>query len=448
MEEIDLKELFEFFKKKIAIIGIIVASVCIVGCVYGLVMKTPLYSSSTTVVLSASNSNAGLTTSDVTLNKNLVATYAQIVKSRRILDQVIAELKLNIKYEALAPSISVSAINNTEIIKIRVSNKNPELARDIANQTAEVFVAEIGDLYKMDNVNILDKATVSSKPYNINVLKQMVIYFMVGLVLGLGFVFVIFYFDRTIKSTEQIEQKIQTPILGRVQDTAKSDGKTLKSELVVKDKPKSNISEDIRTIRTNLQFTSSTEDNKVLLMTSSVPGEGKSFISSNLATAFAQTGEKVLLIDCDLRLGRLHKIFNVSNNKGLSQLLVGKNILECANYIQKTEIDNLYVIPRGVVPPNPSELLGSENTKKLVKVLREKFDHIIFDGVPVTGLPDSLILSSVVDRTLIVSSYGYTKIDDLDNTKKALDKVNASIAGVVMNKAPQTRRGKYYSYYE
>ena len=446
MEEIDLKELFEFFKKKIAIIVIIIASVCIIGCIRGLVMKTPLYSSSTTVVLKPAN--GGMTTSDVTVNKNLVATYAQIVKSRRILDQVIAELHLDIKYESLSGNISVSAINNTEIIKIRVSNKNPELARDIADATAEVFVAEIGDLYKMDNVSILDKASVSSKPYNINVLKQIFIYFMIGVVLGFGFAFVVFYFDRTIKSTEQIEQKIQTPILGRVQDTTKSDGKTLKSELVVKDKPKSNISEDIRTIRTNLQFTSSTEDNKVLLMTSSVPGEGKSFISSNLATAFAQTGEKVLLIDCDLRLGRLHKIFNVSNNKGLSQLLVGKNILECANYIQKTEIDNLYVIPRGVVPPNPSELLGSENTKKLVKVLREKFDHIIFDGVPVNGLPDSLILSSVVDRVVIASSYGYTKIDDLDGTKKALYKVNANIAGVVMNKAPQTRRGKYYSYYE
>lgn len=221
-----------------------------------------------------------------------------------------------------------------------------------------------------------------------------------------------------------------------------------KTELVLRDRPKSNISEDIRTIRTNLQFTSSTEDNKVILMTSSVPGEGKSFISSNLATAFAQTGEKVLLIDSDLRLGRIHKIFGISNTKGLSQLLVGKNILDCAGYIQKTDIDNLYVIPRGVVPPNPSELLGSENTKKLVKALKEKFDHIIFDGVPVNGLPDSLILSSIVDRVVIVSSYGYTKIDDLDNTKKALEKVNASIAGVVMNKAPQVRRGKYYSYYE
>ena len=110
----------------------------------------------------------------------------------------------------------------------------------------------------------------------------------------------------------------------------------MKDELVMQLKPKSNISEDIRTIRTNLQFTSADEESKVILITSSVPGEGKSFISSNLATAFSQTGESTLLIDCDLRLGRVHKIFGVSNDKGFSNLLVGQNIVDCADFIKKT----------------------------------------------------------------------------------------------------------------
>lgn len=222
----------------------------------------------------------------------------------------------------------------------------------------------------------------------------------------------------------------------------------MKSELVIKDKPKSNVSEDIRTIRTNLQFTSSQEDSKVILITSSVPGEGKSFIGCNLAAAFAQTGETTLLIDSDLRLGRVHKIFNVSNSMGLSNLLVGKNIVKLAEYIIETDIPNLYVLPRGLVPPNPSELLNSENTKKLIKLVKEKFDHVIFDGVPVNGLPDSLILANLVDRVVIVSAAGYTKIDELNETKKALEKIDATIAGVVMNKAPQTKRGKYSNYYE
>ena len=222
----------------------------------------------------------------------------------------------------------------------------------------------------------------------------------------------------------------------------------MKDELVIHNKPKSNISEDIRTIRTNLMFTSADEESKVILITSSIPGEGKSFISSNLATAFAQTGESTLLIDCDLRLGRVHKIFGLSNNKGLSNLLVGQNVVDCAEYIKKTTIPNLYVIPRGTVPPNPSELLNSTNTKKIISFLRENFDRIIFDGVPINGLPDSLIMASLVDRVVLVTSIGYTKIDELNDAKKALEKIDANIAGVVVNRTTQTKRGKYSNYYE
>lgn len=222
----------------------------------------------------------------------------------------------------------------------------------------------------------------------------------------------------------------------------------MKEELVIHNKPKANISEDIRTIRTNLMFTSSDEESKVLLVTSSIPGEGKSFISSNLAVAFAQAGESTLLIDSDLRLGRIHKIFGVSNEKGLSNLLIGKKEIDCADFIKKTQIKDLYVIPRGTVPPNPSELLNSNNTKKVIKFLKEKFDRIIFDGVPINGLPDSLIMASLVDRVVIVSSAGYTQIDELNDAKKALEKIDANIAGVVINRASKTNRGKYSNYYE
>lgn len=222
----------------------------------------------------------------------------------------------------------------------------------------------------------------------------------------------------------------------------------MKDELVIYSRPKSNISEDIRTIRTNLQFTSSDNEAKVLLVTSSVPGEGKSFISSNLAAAFALTGESTLLIDSDLRLGRIHKIFGVTNKKGLSNLLVEKDIGSFEEYIKKTEIDNLYVMPRGTVPPNPSELLNSNNAKRIIDFLRQSFNHIIFDGVPINGLPDSLIVAGMVDRVIIVASANYTKIEELNDTKKALEKIDANIAGVVINRTNQAKRGKYSNYYE
>ena len=222
----------------------------------------------------------------------------------------------------------------------------------------------------------------------------------------------------------------------------------MKEELVIHNKPKSNISEDIRTIRTNLMFTSSDEESQVILVTSSIPGEGKSFISSNLATAFAQTDETTLLIDCDLRLGRIHKIFGVSNDKGFSNLLASQSVVNCADFIKKTPIPNLYVIPRGTVPPNPSELLNSTNTKRVINFLRENFSRIIFDGVPINGLPDSLIMALLVDRVVLVTAVGYTKIDELMEAKKALEKIDANIAGVVVNRTSHTKRGKYSNYYE
>lgn len=221
----------------------------------------------------------------------------------------------------------------------------------------------------------------------------------------------------------------------------------MKNELIVKLRPKSIISEDIRTIRTNLEFLLTDNESKTFMITSSVPGEGKSFVSSNLAVAFAQYDKKVLIIDCDMRLGRTHKIFEVSNKNGLSNLIAKYDDLTALEeYIQKTDVKNLYVLPRGVVPPNPSELLSSKRFELILNKLKKVFNYIILDSVPTNGLPDALVLSKLVDKTLIVCKHGYTDITDLESTKKALENVNANIAGVVINKVPKTR-SKYGNYY-
>ena len=224
MEEIDLKELFDFIKGKIGILVIITVSVCLLGCIYGLFIQKPLYKSSTTVIL-AGNESSTITQGDITINKNLVDTYAEIVKSRRVLDQVVSELGLDTKYEVLYNQISVTAVNNTEIIKIIVDDRDAKKAKNIANVTAKYFAKEITELYNMNNVNILDEAREADTPYNINVLKQVTIYFVLGLVLACGVLFVVYYFDRTIKSVEQIEQKIKLPILGSVQQLTKGGKK-------------------------------------------------------------------------------------------------------------------------------------------------------------------------------------------------------------------------------
>jgi len=226
MEEIDLKELISFFKNKVGLFIIIAMGILLLGSIYGLFVQKPMYSSYTTVILGGSNDpSSTITQNDITLNKNLVDTYAEIVKSRKVLDQVIEELDLDMKYETLYNKIAVSSVNNTEIIKITVSDDDSINAKNIANVTAEIFTGEVINYYKMNNVNILDEAIATDEPYNINIVKQIIIYLMLGCVLGAGTLFVIFYFDRTIKSTEQVEEKIKLPILGSVQVFEKKGGK-------------------------------------------------------------------------------------------------------------------------------------------------------------------------------------------------------------------------------
>lgn len=446
MEEINLKELFDYFIDKIKYIIIATLVCCLIGGIYTKFLTVPMYKSSTTVILGSNQEGTGITQSDISINNNLVSTYAEIITSRRVLEQVQKELNESYTYKELASEISVSSINNTQIIKITVEDNNALNAKIIANLVAKVFTVEVPELYNLDNVHILDVAIEEDEPYNINVAKSSIIGGLLGLVLSSGIFFVIYYFDRTAKSVEQVEEVLQMPILGSVEET-----KNLKDELVVATNPKEIISEQIRTIRTNLQFTSADEKIKTILITSSIPSEGKSFISSNLATAFAQNNKKVLIVDCDMRKGRVNKIFKISNRIGLSNLLAYKEDDEenLEDYVFKTKIDNLYVIPRGKIPPNPSELLNSQKTAKLISLLSEIFDYIIFDGPPVNGLSDSLIMSDFVDRTIVVTSLNSAPIELLESTKKMLTNVNAKVAGVIVNKVPRRKSsGKSYYYYE
>lgn len=217
MEEIDLKELITFVKGKIGILITITALVCILGCIYGLFIQKPMYKSDTTIILSG-NEASGITQSELQINKNLVSTYAEIVKSRRVLNQVINDLNLELSYGELSSKVSVSSVNNTEIIKISVDDEDPIKAKNIANVTAYHFTKEVVELYNLNNVDVLDEAIEAKNPYNINVIKQVVIYFILGFILAAGVLFIIYYFDRTVKSVEQVEQKIKLPILGSIQE--------------------------------------------------------------------------------------------------------------------------------------------------------------------------------------------------------------------------------------
>ena len=227
----------------------------------------------------------------------------------------------------------------------------------------------------------------------------------------------------------------------------------MRKELVAHQEPKSPISEIFRTLRTNIQFMNTKGKLKSILITSTLPGEGKSWISSNLAVTFAQAGKKVVLIDADMRKGRVYSIFGVSPKPGLSNYLSGvdSNTEEAsrdlADYIQETEVENLYVITAGNVPPNPSELLVSEQMLNLMEKLKNLCDIIIFDGTPSQLVTDSLILARIVDTTVIVTASKATKKEDLKRVIKNIRNVGGRIAGVIVNKVTIDAKKYEQSYY-
>lgn len=218
-------------------------------------------------------------------------------------------------------------------------------------------------------------------------------------------------------------------------------------ELELLRNPKSRIIEAVKTIRTNLDFSSADKENKKIMFTSTAPAEGKSFIVACLAQSYASSGKKVLIIDCDLRRGRQYEIFGVSNNKGLSNVLIS-DLDGVKIQTVKTKLPKVYLLPGGTIPPNPSELLESQKMSDVVRMLEQDYDILLFDCPPVIGLSDTLIVTKYVDSTVLVTAYKSTQADLLKKSVKALEAVNARIAGVILNRVPVQSNGYYGKYYD
>ncbi len=445
MEELDIKEFLSYLKKFLwALITLPIIAVSAVAY-YDTNIKTPLYESSSQVaLLQSDSSSAAATLSEINANQKLTSTYSVIAKSKTVLEQVIFDLGLDTTPDVLAKSVKVSTISDTTILKITVSDKDPELASRIANSIADVFTNKTDIIKTLDNVAILETAEVAQKPSNNTTLRDIAIAAVLSIAAVAGVAFVIFYFDDSIKYSDTLEESIKLPIVGKI---IKSDVKLKEdtSEVLVKKFPKSIVSESIRSLRTNLQFTSIDKKVKTIQVTSSVASEGKSFVAANLAAAFAQAGEKVLLVDCDLRKGRQHRIFKRPNTIGLTNLLA--DYLKNRNlYIQATGIKNLSLLTRGTLVPNPAELLSSDKHKDLIEALKKDYDLIIFDSAPCGAVADPIIMSTLTDETIIVARNGKTPHQALMSTKDALEKVGAKIAGVVVNDIDR-KVNHYYSYY-
>lgn len=219
----------------------------------------------------------------------------------------------------------------------------------------------------------------------------------------------------------------------------------MENQLITVSSPDSPAAEAYRTLRTNIQFSSVDRKIKTLAITSSGPGEGKSTTAANLAVVLAQNGHKTILVDCDQRKSKIHKIFKISNQVGISDLLVGN--IELNDAVKSISIKNLFIMTSGTKPPNPSELLGSKKMYELLEKLKEVFEYIILDTPPILSVTDAQVLAGHSDGCILVVASGETARDSAVKAKELLQKVGAKILGVVLNKLPINQKGHYRYYY-
>lgn len=441
-ENIEFKRMLDILNNKKRIIALILILFIALGYLYSYYYVVPEYKSTSTLLL-IPNDDETVTSSDLTLNSGLISTYGNIAKNSKVLKQVINNLNLNIQEGQLLSKIEINIIKDTHIMEISVSDTDPQIATNITKELSNVFLNEIKQIYNLNNIGIVDEAQLPDTPYNINHIKDMFVFVCMGIVVSFAYIVIIYLFDNTIKKEEDIEEYIKIKSLGSV--PINND----KSEIINRENTKTYITESINTIRTNILYMNSTKNAKTILITSCMPREGKSWISTNIAVSFAETNKKVLLVDADMRKGRINKIFKVDNRAGLSNYLfnmnsdVEKDVYLAKEYIKETKIPNLHILTNGTIPPNPSELLASSNMKELLAILKSIYDIIIIDAPPCKLVSDSIVLSTIVDSSVIVTNSGNTKISDLKEIKKSINIVGGKIIGAIVNKAKI--KGKKYS---
>ncbi len=304
--------------------------------------------------------------------------------------------------------------------------------------------ASVTEVLEGSNISIVDPAKVPDTPSKPKKTLNIILAVVCGLTMGIGLAFFFEYLDNTIKTAEDVERRLDIPFLGPV-GRAATVGDNPDTELMALKEPSSQISEQLRNIRTNILFSASDNPREALLVTSTAAIEGKTLLAANLALSMAPMGKKVLLVDADMRKPRLHQIFGVEKSPGLTNLLVED--MDLNSVIHDTETEGLKFIACGTIPPNPSELLASKNMSSFIETARKGFDTILFDSPPVMGVTDPVVLSTKVDGIVMVIKSADTPRPPIQRAIKFLAEVNARVLGGVLNNVDFKKEGYYYQYY-
>lgn len=377
-----------------------------------------------------------------------VQSYVETATTPLVLDPVIESLGLQTTSAELAARIEASADLNTVLLTIHATDTSPVQAAAIAQAVADSLVVAIEELETTSSgdslvrLSVVTPATVPLSASTPNVELNLALGLVVGLMLGLLAALLRKALDTKIRGESDLKGLSEVPVLGGITYEADATKKPLLTQ-VHNQSPRA---ESFRQIRTNLQFSRVSHDTGAILVTSSLPGEGKSTTAVNLAIAMAQAGQSVVLIDADLRRPRVHEYLGLEKNAGLTTSLIGR--AEVQDLLQPWGEDQLYVLTSGQIPPNPSELLGSEAMNTLIKGLEESFDAVIIDAPPLLPVTDAAVLAKQVGGVVVVVGSSKVKGADLTRSLTSLEMVGADILGVVMNLLPTKGPDAYaYTYY-
>ena len=438
---------FKLIKEKLSIIILITICSIIISTIVTLFFIDPTYESKISVIIGPNQSISDEYSSyqssyDVVMYQKMVKTYSELLTSKIVLQDVIENTGLDLNLESLESMIKIKTTTESEFINITVEGKVPEVTTLVANQLTLSLKNISSEIRGVDNVILVDSASIPEKPTKPNIIINISLSFILGLIFSISLVVLINYLDQRIKDKDELKELITFPILGEIPDFSSVNINNKGNYLFVNESPKSLPSEAINILRTNLQFCNVNYNLKKILITSSSPSEGKSTIISNLGISMALTNKKVIIIDCDMRKPKIHRIFSLSNIIGLSHIL--SNQAELEECLQSSGINNLSILTAGVIPPNPSELISSNGMKILLDRLTSNFDFILIDSPPLPLVADSQALSTFVDGTIIITKLGYTTKSALLNTKEILDGLKTNVIGVVLNNSPLDSSVNYY----
>lgn len=455
--------LLRLWKRKLPVLsGAVLGAAMLFACSWFFI--TPQYEASVTLYVnnSSSQENTGyITQSDLYASTQLVDTYAAIILSDAILEDVIHEAALDMTIDDLADILDIKAVNDTEVFRVGVRYAEPETAARIVDSVADIAPQQIASIVKGSSVTVINYARIPAEIAFPNYILMAVIGFIAGMVLVSGYLLVREMMDTRIRSIADFS-RWKYPLLATVPDfldkrqadygysRKKRPQKADTSSCMLTEDTPFAVQEAYKTLRTNVIFSSPDQKKKIILISSTLQSEAKTTTAINLATAFAQNQSKVLLMDCDLRLPSVAKRLGLKQSPGLTDLMLGMKTDEKVLYALK---NGLHVLTSGTIPPNPTEMLGSKKMGHILDQLAPGYDYIIMDTPPLETMPDAAILSKYATDVILAVRQDTTEKSDLDAVVKKLELAQAKILGFVFTCVTDRDRRSYkkygyrYSYY-